>query len=183
MKFVSTPQGVLLSLMVLAAGFLQLPVAVAAPTSVAERSMVSQHQAWLMAQDPAALQLYYRVAEDLRCPTCTGLSVLQSDAPFSEQIKTRLQELIDGGDTEAQIRAFFVERYGLWILRTPPKQGMHLTLWLIPLLFGLIGVWGGLRLLRQPDQMPAAELWSARLEDEVARRLSKHTAEPRGGQG
>lgn len=151
-------------------GYLHLPMAVAAPATTPETSVISQHQAWLMAQDPAALKLYYRMAEDLRCPTCTGLSVLQSDAPFSEQIKSRLQELIDGGGTEAEIRDFFVERYGLWILRTPPKQGMHLILWLIPLVFGLVGVWAGLRLLRQPDRVPpAVELWAPRLEDEVAR--------------
>ena len=33
-------------------------------------------------------ELYREVAGELRCPTCTGLSVLDSDAPFSVQIKT-----------------------------------------------------------------------------------------------
>ena len=137
----------------------------------------STPESWLATQGEDKLELYYRVAEDLRCPTCTGLSVLQSDAPFSEQIKRRLRELVESGKTEAEIRSFFTERYGLWILRTPPKDGFHLVIWVIPLVFVLLGVWGGVwlrrrdTLLAQSQQYQPAR-WHPRLAGEVARLAS-----------
>lgn len=89
--------------------------------------------------------LYYTVASQLRCPTCNALSVLQSDAPFSLQIQNTLLEQVRQGHREREILDFFTQRYGLWILREPPKRGFHLLAWWIPLLLLLAG--------------PAAFLW------------------------
>ena len=80
------------------------------------------------------------VAEGLRCPTCTGLSVLESDAKFSTQIKDEVQEQLDKGRSKDEIYKFFVERYGPWILREPPKEGFNFFTWAFPiglLVFGL----------------------------------------------
>ena len=82
--------------------------------------------------------LYVELAQNLRCPTCTGLSILQSDAIFSKQIKFLLIEKINSGATKQQIMQFFTDRYGVWILRQPPKNSTHILIWLIPLLLLLI---------------------------------------------
>lgn len=79
------------------------------------------------------------VAGELRCPTCNGLSVLDSSAPFSEQIKTQVREQLAAGKSHEQILAFFVDRYGPWILRAPPKTGVNLLAWLVPLLLLCLG--------------------------------------------
>ena len=84
------------------------------------------------------------VASDLRCPTCTGLSVLDSDAPFSVQIKNEVKEQLAAGKGKSEILRFFTDRYGPWILREPPKDGINLWAWLIPggiLLIGPILIW------------------------------------------
>jgi cytochrome c-type biogenesis protein CcmH len=84
------------------------------------------------------------VAGMLRCPTCTGLSVLDSDAPFSLQIQALVKEQIKEGKNEEQIMDYFTERYGPWILREPPKKGVDLLAWLFPLslmIFGPLAVW------------------------------------------
>ena len=40
-------------------------------------------------------QMHFKsIAGQLRCPTCTGLSVLDSDAPFSLQIQALVKEQI-----------------------------------------------------------------------------------------
>ena len=36
------------------------------------------------------------------------------------------------GKTDKEIKDFFVERYGVWILRAPPKKGFNLVLWILP---------------------------------------------------
>lgn len=84
------------------------------------------------------------VANDLRCPTCTGLSVLDSDAPFSKQIKDLVEEKVKEGHSKTEILAFFVDRYGPWILREPPKEGFNILAWVFPvalLTLGPLGVW------------------------------------------
>jgi cytochrome c-type biogenesis protein CcmH len=84
------------------------------------------------------------VASDLRCPTCTGLSVLDSDAPFSVQIKNEVKDQLAAGKEKTEILRFFTDRYGPWILREPPKEGLNLWAWIIPgsiLLLGPILIW------------------------------------------
>ena len=83
------------------------------------------------------------VAEDLRCPTCTGLSVLDSDAAFSIQIKNEVKVQMSQGKQKDEILKFFTERYGPWILRAPPTEGVHIWAWILPvtaLLFGSFAI-------------------------------------------
>ena len=50
-----------------------------------------------------------------------------------------MQEKLEAGESEAEIRAFFQARYGDWILLEPPKQGIHLFVWLLPTIAALLG--------------------------------------------
>ena len=77
-------------------------------------------------------------ADELRCPTCAGLSVLESDAAFSNQIKDIVREKVKEGASKDQIMEYFTERYGPWILRAPPTEGFHILAWLIP--FSMLGL-------------------------------------------
>lgn len=79
------------------------------------------------------------VAKEFRCPTCTGLSVLESDAGFSVQIKEQVQEQINLGKNREQIVDFFVERYGPWILREPPVKGFNAWAWIVPITLLCLG--------------------------------------------
>lgn len=79
------------------------------------------------------------IANGLRCPTCTGLSVLDSEAPFSKQIKTILKEKVEEGLDKQAIEQYFVARYGTWILRSPPKSGINLLAWILPVVLLVLG--------------------------------------------
>lgn len=83
--------------------------------------------------------LYQDIAGNLRCPTCVGVSVLDSAAGFSEQIKQSVRRQIKEGKSEQAITDFFVDRYGPWILRAPPAKGFDLLAWLVPLLLLMLG--------------------------------------------
>ena len=69
-----------------------------------------------------------------RCPTCQGLSVKDSQAGFSTQIRERIQEMVKENKSDEEIRTFFVKRYGEWILTAPSKEGFNLVLWVGPFL-------------------------------------------------
>ena len=79
------------------------------------------------------------IAYELRCPTCTGLSVLESDAKFSVQIKDIVLEQVNAGKSKDEILGYFTARYGPWILRSPPKEGVNLLAWIVPLALLTIG--------------------------------------------
>ncbi len=106
-----------------------------------------------------AFQNQFRdVASDLRCPTCVGLSVLESDAPFSKQIKEEVTIQLKAGKSHEEILSFFTERYGPWILRVPPKTGVSVLAWAIPLLVLVMGplvVW--LLVWRRRDNLVGVE--------------------------
>jgi len=99
------------------------------------------------------------ISHKLRCPTCQAMSVKDSDAGLSLNMKQRIRELIQEGKTEAEILQFFEERYGEWILRSPKKEGFNLVLWLLPGLITIIAVFLLiLSILRRSKQAPSDEL-------------------------
>lgn len=73
-----------------------------------------------------------RIAHELRCPTCQGLSVKESEAGIAMNMKSKIKSLLKEGKSESEIIQFFVDRYGEWILRNPQKKGFNLLLWTLP---------------------------------------------------
>ena len=49
------------------------------------------------------------LVDDLRCPTCQGLSVKDSEAGFSVSIRNKAEEMVREGYSEQEIRNFFCE--------------------------------------------------------------------------
>jgi cytochrome c-type biogenesis protein CcmH len=80
-----------------------------------------------------------QVASGLRCPVCQALSVEDSRSNSAQNMKDRVTELVAAGYSEEQIRAFFVVRYGEWVLLSPPLK-TNLVVWLGPLAVGLLGL-------------------------------------------
>ena len=79
------------------------------------------------------------IASQLRCPVCQNLSVKDSPSSVAAAFHARVRELVRAGRSDQQIKAFFVARYGDWILLSPPRRGIALAVWLAPLLVLLIG--------------------------------------------
>ena len=119
-------------------------------------------------------EFFKDVAGELRCPTCTGLSVLDSDASFSVQIKDQVDEQIKEGKSKDEILSFFVERYGPWILREPPKSGFNLMAWATPialLIAGPLLIW--MFFLRRNESLEAHVRNSDEIIDEMQDELKK----------
>jgi cytochrome c-type biogenesis protein CcmH len=96
-----------------------------------------------IAQDaqPATLESRtFEIARQLRCPVCTAESVGDSSASIAVEMRDVIQQQLQEGKSEKEILAFFQERYGDWILLNPPKRGVHLLVWLLPLIAALVGV-------------------------------------------
>jgi cytochrome c-type biogenesis protein CcmH len=76
---------------------------------------------------------------ELRCPVCQGTSIADSPAVFAVEMRAVVREQLAEGASDDEVRAFFVERYGVWILLTPPTQGYEVVVWLAPVVVFALG--------------------------------------------
>jgi cytochrome c-type biogenesis protein CcmH len=82
------------------------------------------------------------LAKQIRCPTCAGRSVEESLAPLAVSSKQEISTRVQRGESDEQIRAFFVSRYGDTALMSPERTGINRVPWILPILFAVAG--GGL---------------------------------------
>ena len=131
----------------------------------------------LAAAAPVSEDTVRDIAAELRCVVCQTLSVADSPSETAHQMREIIRERLAGGDTPAQVTAYFVEKYGLWILLSPPKQRFSLLVWVVP----FAGLLGGLvvvalavrRWSRRPpptvtEAPPMDEAMRARIRRELA---------------
>ncbi|HEX2701557.1 MAG TPA: cytochrome c-type biogenesis protein CcmH [Acidimicrobiales bacterium] len=86
-----------------------------------------------------------RLAGQVRCPTCEGLSAAESESSASVAIRAEIRRRIDAGATDEEVRAFLVGRYGRDILLTPEGSGIAGLVWALPVAVLVLGA-GGLAL-------------------------------------
>jgi len=72
------------------------------------------------------------IAAELRCPVCQNNSVADSPSELAQQMRALIQEQLKEGKSPAEVTAFFVSKYGDWVLLAPPARGVGLLLWLLP---------------------------------------------------
>ncbi|AEG33814.1 cytochrome c-type biogenesis protein [Thermus thermophilus] len=108
----------------------------------------------------------FRIARELRCPVCQGESAAESNSGVAVEMRRLIAEMLQEGKTEEEIKAFFVERYGEWILYAPPRRGVTLWVWVLPVL-GLLLLGLGLFAYFRPRPLPKELL------EEAERRLKE----------
>lgn len=85
------------------------------------------------------------LAATVRCPTCRGQSVLESDAPTARAIRDEIDRRIVAGETDREIRAYLVSVHGREILLNPPRSGVAGLVWVLPVA-AMLAALGGLAL-------------------------------------
>ena len=92
-----------------------------------------------VAEDPRQRQVL-EIAEQLRCAVCQNQSVAESHADLARDMRRTIAEQLAAGRSEAEIIAYFRDRYGDFVLMRPPSHGSGAPLWWAPL--GLLVVAG-----------------------------------------
>ena len=101
----------------------------------------------------------------LRCLVCQNQSIDDSAAPLARDLRVIVRERLQAGDTDDQIRAFLVQRYGDFVLLKPPFEVSTLLLWGTPFLVVVLG--GAALLFRKRDEevrRPLTPVEQARLD-------------------
>ncbi len=79
----------------------------------------------------------------VRCPSCTDLSVAQSNATTAIVVRHQIESMVSAGRSSAAIDQALVSEYGQTILLVPPDAGGVPLIWIIPIVLGagaLVGV-------------------------------------------
>ncbi|KAF0176796.1 MAG: cytochrome c-type biogenesis protein CcmH [Hyphomonadaceae bacterium] len=101
------------------------------------------------ALDPQAEARAQALDGEIRCVVCENEPISQSTASIAADMRALVRERIAAGDTDAQIRAFFADRYGDFVLLRPRASSLTWPLWAAPLLLLLLGGLAAAPLLRR----------------------------------
>jgi cytochrome c-type biogenesis protein CcmH len=82
----------------------------------------------------------YEIAAQLRCVVCQNLSVADSPSEMAAQMRAIVRERLAAGESPEQVRRYFVERYGEWILLEPRREGFTLLVWIVPVVAVALGL-------------------------------------------
>ena len=118
----------------------------------------------------------YEIASQLRCVVCQNLSVADSPSEMAGQMRAVVRERLAAGESPEQVRQYFVDRYGEWILLAPRREGFTLLVWVFPLVAVAVGLALAGLLLRRwtraaAGRRPAAGAVDATMSERIRREL------------
>jgi len=111
----------------------------AVPATRAQSTVVPPQQPPAMSDSVLDVRVR-EIAEKLRCPVCQGESIQASPAELAQQMRAVVREQLQAGKSEAEIKAFFVSRYGEWILLEPAMTGLNVLLYVFPIVLVIGGL-------------------------------------------
>jgi cytochrome c-type biogenesis protein CcmH len=115
-------------------------LAVLAASPAAAQTTAPARYADTQLTDPAREAEAKSLMEQVRCLTCEGQSVADSDADMAGDMRALIRERIEGGENAGQVRQWLIDRYGDQITYDPPMSALSAPLWLAPLALLAIGI-------------------------------------------
>lgn len=95
------------------------------------------------------------IAAELRCPVCQNLSVADSPSALAGEMRGLIREQLKEGKTAEEIKAYFVSKYGEWILLSPKPRGLNLLVWVLPFAAAVAGIASVIFVARKWVRRPA----------------------------
>lgn len=89
--------------------------------------------------DPAMQTRYDHLIRELRCVQCRSQSIADSNVGLAADLRREVRELMAAGKSDKEILQYMTDRYGEYILYSPPVKPTTWLLWAAPVLLVLIG--------------------------------------------
>jgi cytochrome c-type biogenesis protein CcmH len=80
--------------------------------------------------DPVLEDRARELSQGLRCLVCRNESIDESNAELAKDMRVLVRERLVAGDSDDEVIAFLVDRYGEFVLLEPTATGSNLALWL-----------------------------------------------------
>lgn len=147
---------------------LALALSLALPLALPQPA-VSGPQPDELLDDPELERRARDISAGLRCLVCRNESIDESNADLARDMRLLVRERLEAGDSDTQVVAFIVDRYGEYVLLRPTTEGANLILWIsAPALF-VIALGSALVYLRRRSHAPEPD--AAALSDTERKRL------------
>mgnify|MGYP000327229865 CR=1 FL=1 len=117
-------------------------------------------------------QLFRQLTAELRCPKCQNQNIADSDAVVAKDLRDKVLELVQEGNTKDQVVDYMIDRYGYFVHYKPPVTPLTLLLWVLPLGFVLLGF--VLILLKQKKQAQSRSTWTDADEQKLSKLIAKY---------
>jgi cytochrome c-type biogenesis protein CcmH len=88
------------------------------------------------------------IDRSLMCPVCPAETIDQAQVELARQMRGVVREMLAQGAGRDEILDFFAERYGPGVLAAPPKSGVNLLAWILPVAGIVAALLGALAILR-----------------------------------
>lgn len=83
---------------------------------------------------------YHSLTQSLRCPQCQNNNIADSNATIAVDMRHKVFELLQQGQSKQQVIDYMVARYGNFVTYQPPLTAATWILWVLPILLALFGV-------------------------------------------
>jgi len=90
----------------------------------------------LDAAPQTAAQRAAAIEAAVRCPSCTDVSVAQSNATTAIAVRHQIESMVQAGRPTASIQQALVSEYGQTILLVPPDTGGISLIYVVPMVAG-----------------------------------------------
>ncbi|MDP2322698.1 MAG: cytochrome c-type biogenesis protein CcmH [Gammaproteobacteria bacterium] len=104
--------------------------------------------------DPVQQEIYERLTNEVRCLVCQNQTIADSSAPLAADLRREIREMVEAGESEAEIKTFLLDRYGDFVLYRPRLMPSTAMLWFAPVLLLLIGGFGLRRIIQRRATLP-----------------------------
>ncbi|HTP09115.1 MAG TPA: cytochrome c-type biogenesis protein [Anaerolineae bacterium] len=92
------------------------------------------------ARPPVTADDVNRIAKQMYCPVCENEPLDACRTAACQQWRAQIGQMLSEGQTEQQIKDYFVARYGARVLAQPPAEGTSLWLYVLPIVGLIVGV-------------------------------------------
>lgn len=120
-----------------------------------------------MLPNPAQEARAEAIGQQLRCLVCQNESIEDSGADLARDLRKVVRQRVAAGESNQQVIAWMVARYGDFVRLKPPFDAATLLLWGSPILALAVGAIAVFATRRRPAAAPAP------LTDEERRRLAE----------
>ena len=88
-------------------------------------------------KDRAQEVRFQNLTKQLRCLVCQNQDLADSDADLARDLRRQVFDMMQAGETDAEIKQYLVARYNDFVLYDPPLKPGTWLLWFAP--FALLG--------------------------------------------
>lgn len=123
--------------------------------------------------DPVLEERARNLSAQLRCMVCQNQSIDDSNAELARDLRVLVRERLVDGDSDQDVIAYVVSRYGEFVLLKPRFSARTLLLWGAPILLTLAGITSLLVFARRRSTLPVQQKLSSEEEAKIRSLLEK----------